>query len=377
MKPIRLARVEAYSFRVPLAAPITVSFGKFRDRPFVLVRAVDADGTEGWGECWCNWPSVGAEHRARLAADFGERLIGREFATPEDAYATLTKELDVLILQTGEIGPISQAVSGLDIAIWDMVARREGVPLHRALGGGKAERVPVYATGINPDGAAEYAVARAQEGHLAFKLKIGFGRERDLANLRAMREGLGKDAIIAVDANQAFDFDRAIDFAHAAAEFDLTWLEEPLRADAPPAIWRKLAAASPVPLAGGENLRGQDLLVAAEGDVYATVQPDLTKWGGLSGNLGFMREAVKRGKRFCPHVFGGGVALIASIHALAAVGGAGLQEMDCHPNVGREAVVGDALPVRGGQVPVPQGPGLGVVPDLKALARYRTWPASA
>ena len=79
------------------------------------------------------------------------------------------------------------------------------------------------------------------------------------------------------------------------------------------------------------------------------------------------------GKRYCPHFFGGGVSLLASLHVLAAAGGEGLLEFDCHPNVGREAVVGLLLPVDNGRVLVPQTPGLGDVPDIQALERYKTW----
>jgi L-alanine-DL-glutamate epimerase-like enolase superfamily enzyme len=376
MSPIRIARVEAYAYRVPIAAPIKVAFGTFRDRPFVLVRVVDEDGAEGWGEAWCNWPAVGAEHRARLAADLGERLVGRGFASPDEAFHALSSELEVLVLQTGEVGPIAQALAGIDIALWDLAARRRGVPLYRALGAAAhAASVPVYATGINPDAPERFAAARRAEGHRAFKLKIGFGRELDLRNLAALREALGPSAVLMTDANQALTPEAAQDLARAAAPLDLLWLEEPIRVDAPATAWRELAAASPIPLAGGENLRGEALRDAAEGEVLRVVQPDLTKWGGLSGNMLVAREAVRRGKMFCPHVFGGGVALLASLHALAAAGGDGLLEFDCHPNAGRELVVGDLLPVREGSVPVPQGPGLGTTPDRGALDRYRTWPA--
>lgn len=79
MTPIRIAKVEAFAYRVPIAVPIKVAFGTFRDRPFVLVRVTDTDGAEGWGEIWCNWPSVAAKHRARLAVGLGERLAGRRF----------------------------------------------------------------------------------------------------------------------------------------------------------------------------------------------------------------------------------------------------------------------------------------------------------
>src|SRR3954468_11592541 len=125
MDPIRLARIEAFAFRVPIETPIRVALGTFRDRPFVLVRVVDVDGAEGWGEAWCNWPSVGAEHRARLAADFGERLVGQSFAQPGDVLRKLEADLEVLVLQTGEIGPMAQAMAGIDIAVWDLAARKQ------------------------------------------------------------------------------------------------------------------------------------------------------------------------------------------------------------------------------------------------------------
>jgi D-galactarolactone cycloisomerase len=107
--------------------------------------------------------------------------------------------------------------------------------------------------------------------------------------------------------------------------------------------------------------------------VLQVIQPDVTKWGGITGNWHVARGAVAAGKRYCPHYFGGGISLLASLHLLAAAGGDGLLEFDCHPNMGREAVVGDLLPVSAGRVPTPRGIGLGAEPDLAQLGRYRTW----
>ena len=135
MSQITIASIEAFAFRVPVKTPIKVAFGTFRDRPFVLVRVRDSDGAEGWGEAWANWPAVGAEHRARLVVDIGERLVGRSFESPADAFHELSRSLEVLVLQTGEVGPIAQAIAGIDIALWDLSARRAGLPLHRHLGG--------------------------------------------------------------------------------------------------------------------------------------------------------------------------------------------------------------------------------------------------
>lgn len=374
MNPVTIASVEAFAFRVPVQAPIKVSFGTFRDRPVVLVRVVDTEGAVGWGEAWCNWPAVGAEHRARLVADFADRLVGRTLEEPAQAWQRLTRELEVLVLQTGEVGPIAQAVAGIDIAVWDLFARKAGLPLYRFLGGEPRDTVPVYATGINPDKPEAFAAARRAEGHRAFKLKTGFGHALDVRNLTAMREAIGPDDELSCDANQVLNADQAIAFCRDVAPLKLAWFEEPIRVDAPAAEWQRLAAASTTPLAGGENLQGTQFDAACADRVLQVIQPDVTKWGGITGSIHIARAAVAAGKRYCPHYFGGGVSLLASLHVLAAAGGSGLLEFDCHPNVGREAVVGDLLPVTDGRVPVPTGAGLGAVPDMAALRRFRTWP---
>ena len=374
MSSITLASIEAFAFRVPIQTPIKVAFGTFRDRPFVLVRVVDVDGAEGWGEVWCNWPAVGAEHRARLAVDLGERLIGRTLESPDQGFELLTSQLEVLVLQTGEVGPIAQVVAGIDIALWDLAARKEGLPLYRRLGAARQGSVPVYATGINPDEPERFAAARYEEGHRAFKLKTGFGHALDVRNLTAMRSAIGDHAELVCDANQALTLESALEFCRAIAPLRLGWFEEPLRVDAPAADWRALAAASITPLAGGENFHGAQFDEAIASDVLSVIQPDVTKWGGITGNLRVARAAVAAGKRYCPHYFGGGISLLASLHVLAAAGGNGLLEFDCHPNAGRELIVGSLLPVSDGRVPVPTGAGLGAVPDLAELQRYRTWP---
>lgn len=376
MTAFTLARVEAYAYRVPIATPIKVAFGTFRDRPMVVVRVVDRDGAEGFGEVWCNWPAVGAEHRARLAVDIGARLIGRPFASPEELYHDLRRGLETLVIQTGEVGPIAQVVAGIDIAVSDLAARRAALPLYRWLGAAPVSHIPVYATGINPDRPEDFALARQTEGHRRFKLKIGFGEDLDLRNLRAMRDALGPEAAIMTDANQAFDREAAMRVARAIAPLDLRWFEEPMRVDARPEDWSALAQECGTPLAGGENLHGADLDEACRGDVLRVIQPDATKSGGVSGTIKIARAAVAAGKSYCPHVFGGGIATLVSLHLLAAAGGDGLLEFDCFPNAGRESIVDDLLPVSDGRVPVPDNPGIGVMPNLAALRTYQTWAGS-
>ncbi|SDD26936.1 mandelate racemase/muconate lactonizing enzyme family protein [Ruegeria marina] len=368
-----IARIDAFAFRVPIAQPIKVAFGTFRDRPMVLVRVTDTEGAEGWGEVWSNWPAVGAEHRARLAVDLGQALVGKSFGDPAEAFDHLTQLTEVLVLQTGEVGPVAQVIAGIDIALWDMSARRAGKPLARLLSDTPMQRIPVYATGINPDGAAEFAAARYAEGHRAFKLKIGFGRARDLANIAEVRAAIGPAAEFMIDANQSLSPADAAEMARAAAEHHLRWFEEPMRVDTPLDDWDALAKASPIPLAGGENLRGGDFDIWFARKALRYYQPDITKWGGVTGCMRVARAAAKTGAVYCPHVFGGGIASLSSLHALAAAGGEGNLEMDCHPNAGRELIVGDLLPVSEGTVPLPAGLGLGTEPDLAALSPFATW----
>ena len=372
---IRVASVEAFCFRAPLPAPLPVAFGVFRDRPSVLVRVIDADGAEGWGEAWSNFPTVGAEHRARLIADVvGPRLVGRNLASPEETFKALSRDLEVLVLQTGEVGPIAQAIAAIDIAVWDLAARRAAMPLYRYLGGSLKETVPVYATGIGPTDRHELIAAWLAAGHRAFKMKTGFGQDRDIANIAALRKTVGDKCAIMLDSNQSHSLSDAIEFSRASSAYNITWFEEPMRADTPLEHWRTLAKASPIPLAAGENLRGEEFDQVLHARVMAYIQPDVTKWGGFSGLLPITRKIVDSGLRFCPHYFGGGVALLASLHLLAASGGDGWLEFDARENPVREAVIGSLLPVSDGSVPVPQGYGLGTVPDLNALRPYLTWP---
>jgi L-alanine-DL-glutamate epimerase-like enolase superfamily enzyme len=172
-----------------------------------------------------------------------------------------------------------------------------------------------------------------------------------------------------VDVNQSWGIEEAVRLAPAMAEFALDWVEEPIGADRPEVEWRACAAAYDVPLAGGENLRDGDLVAAARGGVLLVIQPDIGKWGGVSGCLSIGHAAVAAGKRYCPHWLSGGVGLMQSAQLLAAVGGAGRLEIDANDNPLRTALV--AVPsLRDGALPIPQAPGIGVEPDLVSCGRW-------
>lgn len=377
-KATALAEIEISCLRYPLRAPMQTVFGPVDARPALIVRIVDRDGAEGWGEIWCNFPQVGAEYRARLAALVAPHaLAGLDPGQPELSFATLRARLHRLSLQAGEPGPADQIAAGLDIALHDLAARRKGVPLAVFLGG-ELKPLPAYASGIDSRLAAEMISSAREAGYRAFKLRVGFGRQSALEAIAAAKRVMGKGDRLMVDANQSWDVDDAIEMVQLLSDAPLDWIEEPIPVDRPLAEWQAVKAASACPIAGGENMRSAaEFEAAITGTVFDVIQPDVCKWGGLSACVGLARNILAGRKRYCPHFLGGGVGLAVSAHLLAAVGGNGLLEIDVNDNALRDGLCGPLLPVVDGAAIVPNGPGLGYVPDVEALSDLRVYHAQA
>ncbi len=365
-----IARVEAWVLRAPVEQPVANAFGAMTNRPALFMKLDATDGAWGWGEVFCNFPQVGAEHRARLIDSiFAPLLAGAPTGNPATLRAMLDWRTRQMAIQCGEPGPFAQITGAIDQALWDMSARRAGLPLWKHLGGND-RRVSVYASGIGPDEVVPIALAKRGEGFRAFKLKVGFDPTRDARNLADLRAALGDSATIMVDANQGWSADDAPSRIAALAPHRPHWIEEPVLADLPATMWQALAEESPVPLAAGENLRGIDAFEAAiDGGWLRFVQPDVGKWGGISGCREVAQRAAAKGIAFCPHWLAGGVGLAASMHLLAAVGSsASYAEVDANPNPLREEVF--PMSVDNGIVTLSDVPGLGVEPDLRRLARF-------
>ena len=223
----------------------------------MFVRIEDADGCFGWGEVFANWPAAGAEHRVNLLhRDLSPLVLGQEIADVSAFFDDISEKTHVRALQCGEFGPFNQVIAGIDAALWDLAARRAGLPLRKLLNAGAKDKVLAYASGIHVSSAAE-AVAKARMvGFRAFKIKVGFDTVQDISGLLALSDELRPGERLFSDANQAFDVAGACRFLDGIREARLDWLEEPLVADAPVDQWAQVAQASTVPLAGGENITG-------------------------------------------------------------------------------------------------------------------------
>ena len=365
-----IERVERFVFRAPVAAPVANAFGAMTNRPAVFVRVTASDGAWGWGEVFANFPQVGAEHRGRLVDSiFSPLLVGTAATDPAATLDTLSARTRLMAIQCGEPGPFAQVAGAIDQALWDMAARRAGVPLWRHLGG-TSGAVRVYASGIGPDAVVDIAGRKRDEGFRAFKLKVGFDPRRDVENLAALRDSLGDDATIMLDANQAWTPQAARARIEALAVHRPHWIEEPIAADESLSTWQQLASQSAVPIAAGENIRGLASFASVlDSGFLAFVQPDVGKWGGISGARDVARHAARRNVAFCPHWLAGGIGLAASMHLVAALGTvASYMEVDANPNPLREEVA--PMVIGDGKVVLPEAPGIGIEPDLRRLARF-------
>lgn len=368
---MRITAVRTLTLAAPLGEPIRTSFGAMTTRHAILVNISTDGGLDGWGESFANFPAWAPFERIRTISDgLAPLLLNEDPLEPERLQRKMRRATASLARQWGAPGPIAQAISALDIALWDILGRFHGKPIHALLGSGAPAPVPVYASALGPGDPSEPVAAAQARGIDAFKLKLGFGREVDERNLERMRALIGPEAQLLVDANQAWDAATTREMADSLARHDIGWLEEPLPADRTREL-ALLRSELPFPLAAGENLTDADgarALLALE--AVDIVQPDLCKIGGLSEAREVCRLAGELGIGWAPHYLGGAVGLAASLHLFAALPGGVIMEFDANPNPFREELAGGLLGVEGGTLSVPHTPGLGVRPDERLLRRY-------
>ena len=209
-------------------------------------------------------------------------------------------------------------------------------------------------------------------GFNSLKLKIGFGNERDLLNLTMLREMIGDEGNLMADVNQGWQLTEAVTNISLLKSFNLDWLEEPILANLPSRDWKHLRSISSIPLAAGENMMSNNEFEnSIEERILSVIQPDLAKWGGFTRCIPIARKIVASGLKYCPHYLGGGIGLLASAHALAAVGGGGTLEIDVNENPLRTNLVEEILIVKNGIATIGHNPGLGVNPDLEKIEKYK------
>ncbi len=279
-------------------------------------------------------------------------------------------------------GTLTHTISGIDIALWDILGKATGQPVGRLLGGRYRDKVKPYASILMemPDLMAERAAEFRALGFKALKIGWGpFGRREDAkldeAIVRAAREGFGEDGLLMVDpgASDAFwpnGLKWALNTAEMLKDYDIAWFEEALR---PEALedFVILRRQSPVPIATGECLtRRQSFKRWFVEGALDIVQPDVTKVGGISEQIRIARMANDFGVKYVGHGWNTALGLAADLQLASALPGADLVEYIGGSPYLDDIVMGEWTRDADGMIEIPAKPGLGVELDLEALARY-------
>ncbi|MEP1964275.1 mandelate racemase/muconate lactonizing enzyme family protein [Tateyamaria sp.] len=367
--PITIDRIEAFALTArPSVGPVS-SLGMMPVRNGVLVAITSKDGATGWGEVWCNFPPRGNLARLNLLEDvIAPYILGKTYEHFDLCRKDLETQSARMAIHTGEFGPFKHCIAGIDTAMADLAARTQNVSLAEFLSKNPKTKVPVYASTPNVSKLSEAIGHIVEQGHTGVKLKIGLGLETDLKLMRDVAAITGNRLRILADANQNWSLGAAQETLNALSDFEIGFIEEPLRADAAMEDWAALADAVSIPLAGGENITSLDEFArfAQEGKLKV-VQPDVAKWGGVSGAMEVASLAAAHEATCALHYMGTGLGLAASIHTLAAIGGNGPVELDSNPNPLRTDLGDIDLTVTNGMLGVPAGIGHGFLPDSKAL----------
>lgn len=362
--------LEVFHLEAPLVTPRRNAFGTMYARPALILRLTDASGHIGWGEVFCNWPSFGARHRKQILEDIlAPAILGKTFKNPTALWQSLTDHTRLLVIQANEPGPFEQCIAGLDIAAWDLAARRADVPLHHVISPHAQAKVPVYASALTAETLDPLVPPLLDQGWTGFKVKVGFGSERDRVTVSKLREMIASNALM-LDANQAWTLDTATDVMNALVDNDPLWIEEPLVATAPWGDWAELANYIPTPIAAGENLRGFERFeCAAHAGGINFLQPDAVKWGGISGLIRIAGCAEQAGAKFTPHYLGSGIGLMATAHTAQALNAAWM-EVDVTENPLRSALIADSMFVQNGMLSLADRPGSGLTVLPEFLNKY-------
>jgi L-alanine-DL-glutamate epimerase-like enolase superfamily enzyme len=355
--------VQADHYRIPLPAILSDStHGAIPAFELVTVRVRDAEGAEGVGYTYTVGRG-GAAVQALVARDLGPLLQGREAERIEELWQAMWWAVHY----GGRGGAQALAISAVDIALWDLGARRQGVPLWRLLGGFDP-RVPCYAGGIDLDLPLDTLLKQTEanlaRGFRAIKMKVGRPSLRDdVERVRAMRVHLGPDFPLMVDANMRWSVDEAIRAARALAEFQPLWLEEPTIPDDVPGHVR-IVREGGLPIAAGENLHSLHefrQLIAAGGVTFP--EPDVTSCGGVT----VFMKVCHLAEAFNLPVTSHGAHDLA-VHLLAAVPNRSYLEVH---GFGLDRFIAERLGIAAGAAVAPDRPGHGMEFDWKALDALR------
>lgn len=385
---MKITRVTSHVLGYDLPEELGYSQQYYARRTAHLVEVETDEGVTGWGECFGPGP-VAMANKGIVEGVIQPMIVGHD---PMDRDVLWHKVYN-LLRDHGQKGMPLQALSGVDIALWDIAGQIAGLPLHKLIGGAHRDRVKVYGYGMMlkrqsvEDHIARFkdeAAAIRDMGFVATKMKVGLGAREDVRLCQAVRDGVGPDYDFMVDANHCYTTSDAFFVGRALEELGAYWFEEPV---APEDLdgYRELRAGLSVNISGGEaefNRWGWRSILENRGLDIA--QPEVCALGGISEYLRVLALCHAHHTPVINHVWGSAIAVATNIQLLAAMpplpGGLFPREpwleFDTTHNTFRDALLQEPLDIQGqvarsGSVAVPNMPGIGVRPDRAVIERFR------
>jgi D-galactarolactone cycloisomerase len=368
---LRITEVRIHLLEAPLEERFGWSLNWTSRRTATLVEVRTDAGLTGWGDGY---------YGGELLRSHPELVIGRSPFEAEAIYDSLRP----FVWKQGRSG--APVCGGLDTALWDLMGQAAGLPVSRLFGKVWRDRVEPYCTALYrkdwPDlaqGLAEEAVGWKRAGYRAMKMKVGYGLATDVRNVAAVREAIGPEIGLAVDANCAYDAGTAVALGRELEPFNLLWWEEPVLADNL-AGYRRLRDALRMPLAGGETFDADRLMQDyVDSRLVDILQPEV-EIVGLTGARRLTHACWLKDIRVVPHNWGTAVRTAAILHWMATcapitealASPPPMFEFDRTESPFRDAVIEERIELgQDGKVAVPQGPGLGIKVIPEAVAKYR------
>jgi len=361
MPAMRVTEVRAIPLAIPLAKstpPSPWAPGLARQ---ILVRVTTDDGLVGWGECF----AYGATLAVCNVVDdaLAPLVLGQDPTQIEH----LVDRMHRTLMIWGRRGLAMMAVSGVELALWDLAGKARGVPVYQLLGGLCQSRGRAYASLLRfetPTQVAQAVSAARVLGFTAVKL-----HQIDVESVAAARDAAGADVDLMLDTNCPWTVEEAIRIGRRLERYDLRWLEEPVWPPEDYAGLARVRAALPMPIACGENeatvFAFRHIIEAGAADI---VQPSITKVGGIAEMKKIATLAAASGVTFVPHSFYFGPGLAATLHVVASTPGVPYVEMP--PGHLVAPLTAEPIGFKAGAVMVPDRPGLGADPDPEVLTRY-------
>jgi L-alanine-DL-glutamate epimerase-like enolase superfamily enzyme len=392
---MRIASVEAVWLQVPIPPERqhVSDFGRIETFDAVLVRIRTECGLVGYGEAKAGVGSsaVGFGLRAIVEQDLAPLLIGED---PRDINALW----DVMYNRVrahyalarghgfpdlGRRGLTVSAISGIDIALWDLLGQSLGVPVWRLLGGRRAPHMPAYASGgwADAEGIGAQLMGYVERGGFgAVKMRVGVmdgSPARSAERVRAARAALGPEIGLACDAHGTFTVSEAKAFCHMVRDCDLLWFEEPVSADDKRGQ-AEVRRSSAVPIASGESeFTRFDFKELCELGAADVLQPDLAICGGISEAMRIGALAASFNLRLAPHLWAGAPAFFAGMHVAAASPAGFLLEYSLGANPMLHELIEERVEVVDGRIEIPERPGLGITVRDDFVARWAKAPQPA